>query len=74
MNEKMSIDPIEFYQGLTKKEKGQFLSFLNKKFRFKVTTMQAKLRNKPRCELYFAERLLISNVIRDGEWRLTEAN
>ena len=74
MNDKMCIDPKEFYQGLTKKEKGQFLLFLYKKLRFKMTTMQAKLRKNPRCELHYAERILICDVIRDGEWRSAEAS
>lgn len=64
-----SIDVRVYYQNLTKKEKGKFLSYLNQEYDYSASTMMAKLRKNPISTLRKDEELNITKTINEGLWR-----
>lgn len=69
MAENQSIDVRVYYQNLTKKEKGKFLSYLNQEYDYSASTMMAKLRKNPISTLRKDEELNITKTINEGLWR-----
>ena len=69
MEEKMKIDPVVFYRCLPRKEKGVFLSYLERKYGFRTTTMYNKLGNSKRGHLKKSEEILIIQAIEGDSWR-----
>lgn len=69
MAENQSIDVRVYYQNLTKKEKGKFLSYLNQEYDYSASTMMAKLRKNPISTLRKDEELNIIKTINEGLWR-----
>ncbi len=64
-----SIDVRVYYQNLTKKEKGKFLSYLNQEYDYSASTMMAKLRKNPISTLRKDEEMNITKTINEGLWR-----
>lgn len=69
MSEKEKINPMEFYQNLTKEEKTKFLAYLQKTEGFNSVTMSGKLREKPVSHLKYEEGKVLEQVIQSGEWK-----
>ena len=69
MDEISKINPMEFYQSLTKEDKTKFLAYLQRTEGFNSVTMSGKLREKPVSQLKYEEGKVLEQVIRSGEWK-----
>jgi len=69
MDEISKINPMEFYQSLTKEDKTKFLAYLQRTEGFNSVTMSGKLREKPVSHLKYEEGKVLEQVIRSGEWK-----
>lgn len=65
----MSVDPQDYYQNLSKKEKGKFLRYLSGRYSYSVSTMGNKLRENNYAELRVDEREILEQVILSGVWK-----
>ena len=63
------VDPRDYYQSLTKKEKSKFLLYLSGRYGYKSGTISGKLRSLPSGELRKDERENIINTINSGVWK-----
>lgn len=64
------IDPRDYYQGLTKKEKGRFLRYLYIRYDYPPATMSGKLRESAVSDLRRDERENILKTIEKGLWKV----
>ena len=69
MAEKKHIDVRDYYQSLSKKEKGQLLRYLTINYGYSVHTLSAKLRENTNLRLRQNEEMDITETIREGVWR-----
>lgn len=69
MSENRRINPMEFYQTLSKEDKTKFLAYLQRKEGYSPITMSGKLRKKPVSHLKYEEGKVLEEVIESGEWK-----
>lgn len=69
MAEKKHIDVRDYYQSLSKKEKGQLLRYLTINYGYSVHTLSAKLRENTNLKLRKNEELDIMETVSGGLWR-----
>lgn len=70
MAKPQNLDPKDYYQSLTKKEKSRFLRYLSQRYDYPSATMSGKLRENPVSDLRRDERENIIHTIEEGLWRL----
>ena len=70
MSNFQQVDPREYYQSLSKKEKSKFLLYLSRRYGYMSGTISGKLRCLPSGELRKDERENIINTINSGVWRI----
>lgn len=70
MAKSQNLDPKDYYQSLTKKEKSRFLRYLSQRYDYPSATMSGKLRENPVSDLRRDERENIIHTIEEGLWRL----
>lgn len=65
-----AVTPWDYYAGLRRKEKGEFVQYLTSRFGFRYKTLMVKL-GKPEYEPSFSllEYNAIMDVINTEEWR-----
>jgi hypothetical protein len=69
MAKSQNLDPKDYYQSLTKKEKSRFLRYLSQRYDYPSATMSGKLRENPASDLRRDERENIIKTIEEGLWR-----
>lgn len=68
MSEKMtSVELKSYYSGLSKKEKGELLRHLVKKFDYSYSSVQQKLHGN--ADLNARDIILIGNEVEDESWK-----
>lgn len=65
----MNVNPRDFYQNLSRKDKGRFLRYLSRRYDYPASTMSGKLREKPLSSLRRDEAENISKAIEAGAWK-----
>lgn len=68
MPKSQNLDPKDYYQSLTKKEKSRFLRYLSQRYDYPSATMSGKLRENPVSDLRRDERENIIHTIEEGLW------
>lgn len=70
MDTLQQLNPRDYYNSLSKKEKAKFLLYLNKRYDYKTNTMSGKLRKNNVSNLRKDETENIVKAIEEGEWRM----
>lgn len=65
----MNVNPRDFYQNLSRKDKGRFLRYLSRRYDYPASTMSGKLRENPLSSLRKDEAENISKAIEAGAWK-----
>ena len=70
MEKSENVNPMVYYQNLSKKEKSQFLLYLSTRYGMKANTISRKLAKKPNSKLTKLEEVTILEVIKEGLWKI----
>lgn len=70
MDTLQQLNPRDYYNSLSKKEKAKFLLYLNKRYDYKTNTMSGKLRKNNVSNLRKDETENIRRTIEEGEWKI----
>lgn len=65
----LAVNPRNYYRSLGKKEKTQFINYLQHTYDMKYATIRRKLSNTPNSELNKLEKLAIINAIETEAWK-----
>ena len=65
----MKINPMEFYQNLSKQDKTKFLAYVFRKEGISPITLSGKLRENPRSHLRYEEGKILEEIIKSEEWK-----
>ena len=69
MGKSENVNPMVYYQNLSKKEKSQFLLYLSTRYCMKANTISRKLAKKPNSKLNKLEEVTIQVLIEEGLWK-----
>lgn len=69
MGKNNTVNVRDYYKGLSKLEKGQFLAYLLKRYDYKTSTISGKLRENNVSRLRADELENIQKTIKTGVWR-----
>ncbi len=64
-----NVNPRDYYQSLSKKEKGMFLEYLLSNYGMKTNTIRCKLTKVQWGKLTKLEELTLVDVIKSGKWK-----
>lgn len=70
MNKLQMLDPRDYYQKLSKKDKSNFLMYLSKRYDYRPCTISGKLRANSASQLRRDERENIIRTIQEDLWRV----